>query len=555
VILYLMRRNLPNPISALLSIIVSILFATMPNSRESPRFTAVASVAFFLLIWSAMPRRGTVLEAALPVRGRDAIAARAIWTFLLLVLPLAIRLIEALAHGRSDPPISLLLDLIAVLAIAVVLPYAIRPGEQSDPPFGLTFVFWLALAAVSAVVIRSLPADVALEALLVTAVVTVRVTWKRIPDVMEIAPREARAVRQRSATNRASSVEQRFLPRAWRPVLRSLFFGTEQSFVSLLLYPALFILGTGGRIQPVLLLYIVLPLEVSRYNTRWLTAFPISNRARLWCVVMPGILLGLTSLALGRIAGPLLFDERPSLSEGAPRDSRDPDGGTRVPLELWRQASIGSDPVVIAPWGEMARADTLTIARAMLYNPYSTGDSSSARFREWQFERATTALYGRPLSREQYDHYAAGRMLPPTVLASMRMRVLNACAFVALLLLLAFVNELLRSLRRGRGGARFYVIQVIAAALFVALIALDSHYSSRGLHTVVQQIVEMFLWRISSVLPESLVATSLLAALPVVAIYALLERQFGRAEVLNRRVRSTRWSRFLARPIQNLGSS
>jgi hypothetical protein len=547
-----MRRNIPEPLALFFS---GFLALTL---YELPQLGLVAGVPFFLILWSALPRRGSTFEATLPIRGRDILAARVLGHLALMSLPLVAWMYASIVtHGF---PVIRVFDATLIVMLALILPYAIRPGDLYEIPFLIIAAVWLALAAVSAAVIYVLPPDVALEALLIAVVVAGRSIWMRIPDSLEMESRKAAVVKPRALVTRRSTTRPVTTSRAWKPLLLSMFQGGknrsgDRTFVILVIYVAMFMFGLASRdrFQPFMLYYVVVPLGMARQGTRWLTAFPISNRARLWCVLVPGVVLALGCVELGRIAAPLFIRNRTSMATNAPGDSHDRNNITRVPLEFWRRAT--ADRVIAAPWGETAVADTLSVLHVSLQNPYTTNVGNSTRFVEWQFQRATTAVYGRPMTIALYQRRNAEGTLPPDVLSSRRMKILNGATIFAVVLLVALLGELALWYRIGTSRAGSWIVQLSFVVVFLAAIAIDFIYAKYPMSSVVVSIVESSLLHLSGVLPGSLVAMTIISALPVIAIYALLEWQFGRAESVEARRPVTRVGRFLARPVPYVHTS
>ncbi len=99
------------------------------------------------------------------------------------------------------------------------------------------------------------------------------------------------------------------------------------------------------------------------------------------------------------------------------------------------------------------------------YNPYWAGPENSARFIDWQFSRETAAVYGIPLSREQFLAAIRGGLRPVT--EQPRMQLLTVA--VGILFFLAATLLLVANRgRRVRGVAWQPVALVVTAlALFV----------------------------------------------------------------------------------------
>ena len=320
---------------------------------------------------------------------------------------------------------------------------------------------------------------------------------------------------------------------------------------ALMIYSFAFVfggLGAGGAARPYMLFYLLIPLARVRQDTRWLAAFPISNRARLWGVLVPAVLLPLGLFALGRAASPLFGQQRDPMTEYAP-DELGSYKSTRVPIEFWRAVTPGVEPVITAPWGESITADTISIFGRAVYNPYSTMPSSTPRFVEWQNLRATTAVFGVPIGSEEYARLMRSRKLPPDVLSSTTMDVLNGAVVLTLALLLALGNECTRSYRIRARGKRWSIGGYILLYSLLAALMVDMFFRTRDVRGILTGLTEKSLLRLSAILPSNIVLVSLLAAIPVIIVYALLERQFGQAEIVEPAVRGSKVFGRLTRPV------
>lgn len=545
-----MRRNLPSFIAALFAIFAAFSFVV------APRIAPVEALPFFIVIYGAIPRRGSIFEASLPIRGREIVAARVLWILALVWFPIVAWLFATAGSDLRALPAGMVLDTGAVLTLAVLLPCAIRPEQVDEPPVWLTALLWIALAAPSAAVTWFLPPAVSLELFAIAIVVVARWIWLRVPDSLEVAPRKAVASKKQDlATNASTSLTTRSA-HAWKPFVFFLFqSGKNQSgnpsYLILLIYAAMFVLGlaNGDRFQSIMLYYVLLallPISMARQGTRWLTAFPISNRARLWCVLVPGVVIAMGCVGLGGLVSSTFFRNRTSMNANAPKGSHYRDDLTRVPLEFWGRAT--GEPVIRAPWGETAMADTLSVLREELQNPYTTNVGNTPRFVEWQFQRATTAVYGHPMTIALYQRRKADGALPPDVRNSPRMQILNLATIMAVVLLIALFSELTLWYRIGRSRAGTYVVSLPFAILFLGPIALDSVYREYPMSSVSVSIAESALMRLSGALPDNLAALAIISALPVIVLYAMLEWQFDRAESVDPKRSGTKLARLLARP-------
>jgi len=539
-----MRRDIPEP--------KAMLFAAIGayTMYEVPSIAPVSGFVYFLLLWTALPRRGSTFEATLPIRGRDIFAARLLTHFALMALPLAAWMYASIVTLTPALSLSRVVDAPLVVLLALMLPYAVRPRELYEIPFLITAALWIGLAAVTGAVLWLLPPDVAFEALLIALVVVGRSIWMRIPDSLEMAPRNVGKAKAATMVSRESRPRSAWEPRAWRPYFHSLFghsLATTLSYFSL--HFVAFIYGSlgAGRIPPSFLIFVPLSITRTRRSTRWLAAFPLSNRARLWCVLGPSAVFMLALFALGRLASPLFLRPQDPMTYHAP-DAAVGYGSTRVPLEFWRSIAPKVDPIVTAPWGESIAADTFSILGHALYNPYSKDSSNSPRFVEWQFQRATTAVFGAPISSDAYRQLKQRGELPTDALSTARMEVLNAATVLTLILLISFASERSYSYYNGLRGRLTSVVRWTIWCSLFAVMLLPAFFITGRATDVFAPLVEVLLLRLSTILPSNLVVVILVAAVPVVAVYALLERQFGKGDFMKPGEQGSTAEGFLSQP-------
>ena len=141
---------------------------------------------------------------------------------------------------------------------------------------------------------------------------------------------------------------------------------------------------------------------------------------------------------------------------------------SNVPFEFWQPVVGDSAPRISAPWGETIPARTVELFGSYYFNPYTALNVSSKRFADWQHHRATLAVYGVAMSREEYE--AASGQLPPRRTRSARMQLLyyglllDAALFIALLHLLATSRAARRFV-----GAQWILICIASVPMFAML--------------------------------------------------------------------------------------
>jgi hypothetical protein len=198
---------------------------------------------------------------------------------------------------------------------------------------------------------------------------------------------------------------------------------------------------------------------------------------------------------------------------------------------------------------------------AAAYNPWWTqGGNTSAnrnseRFFEWQYENATQRLYGRRITFSVFydamDRASTGsgsgdptlrevlqtmrqvdRLLSLNDPGKTRVHILTLATILFWLLAGVFLRELAlwhslqRRIRIARRLLLFAPIALVAANLWF-----DTYYSFHYGIPVFMPLTHLLLGGVSALLPQRLVALTFIAALPSLAVYWLLERQFARSEM------------------------
>jgi hypothetical protein len=62
--------------------------------------------------------------------------------------------------------------------------------------------------------------------------------------------------------------------------------------------------------------------------------------------------------------------------------------------EYWIPVRSGKAPVIEAPWGETFQPPLDHVMGFDIYDPYAVGCDNGQRFLDWQFSKATVAIYG-----------------------------------------------------------------------------------------------------------------------------------------------------------------
>lgn len=525
-ILHLMRRHLALQIITVpLSIVVAIMATLWPFAGP-----VMILPLQMTMIQRTSQQHASLFEAALPIRGRELFLARLLSSLAIAWLPLLTWIVATLIRRSSPWPMSYILDLSAIATLAIILPYSIRAGEIGAPPVRLVVLSWIALAAASALAIYVLTPAMALALFAFAIVGVLLMTWLAIPESFQTAPREAGAAAALVSPTTESHVARANAVGWWWPILRSVV--APRSLLFFLIMAAF---GAIGTMWPVYICIVSSAVySTTRPRTRWMYGLPLSHRRLLLIGLVPLIVTVPGGLALGTSI------HLPYMRDGKPIDYEAPTpratthyfySRTNVSLEYWRRSPDGRPPAIVAPWGESYPPDVLTVLGVSFYNPYSSGEGSSPRFIEWQFERATTAVYGRPVSLEEDD--AEGAVRPARVTRSPRMQILNGGAILALVLLIAFLGELARWHRLSRTRQGRTIAMVVTIAPMFMVIA-DMIYGIMHGTQLITPATEAVLLHLSRILPPGFLPVILVAAVPVIAMYALLEWQFGKSEMIGR---------------------
>ncbi len=483
-----------------------------------------------------MPGRATVFDAALPLSARDIVAARLLTKLLLITIPTVACVVTWQVAHTDFFPLSRFLEAMAIAALVALLPHCVRPGVVNLSTRD-AYVWPLAvLAVISGLIVWLVPATVgavmlgsAVAALVSWTIATVPSSFERVATAGR-GGSEAPAVRIRATNGRLG---------AWLPILQSMMPGAV-----LLSFGSMTVGGWLGSWLVTLWMFPLIALHALRQRTAWLATLPLTHRARLLAIAVPICLSTLGGLAIGR-ALPKLFGEDRRMSADAP-NTRYEKGSyslspTSVPLTYWRRmrtrplpagaTRISRQVEIVAPWGERVVADTLSILGATFFDPFTTTSQSSPRFVEWQFANATTAVYGRPISRGEYRDKSIPR--PPRVVDAWSVQLLGGGLTLTALLYMLLVLELdmsaqasyrKQSLASWPGWLLLYLPQAMIGGICM--------YSSRGHHgSLLIPMIERILLVIVRALPDNMLVVGLAAAIPPAILYVLLDRQFSLSEV------------------------
>jgi hypothetical protein len=514
VILKLARRDLGWMLgfAVIATYLVVLLIEQGPMAPRNLLWNEMAMFAG-LMFYLKPQRRATLWEAALPIPARQLFLARALSRVAMVWIPLmACGCLTVLLKGAERSSVGTTVACGAGLTLAILLPQAVRVQELVISAW-LVAVIWAAVAAAGILTWWLLPAAVTLALFALASAGAFVKIWLALPQSFQTAPFEA-ANRREMRRGRSGPA----LP--WWPVVRS-YAWTSLGFLPLVvMLPGIWLFGC---------VFGMFAVEASRPRTRWLDSLPFLHRTRLLINLLPALVLiggAASGLHFAKDIYPVSVGDETTLADGRPGT---PD--VTVSVEFWKHAYDGAAPVIESPWVETFRPAIVSVFGYTLYNSYSTGPNNSPRFFDWQFERATEAVYGRPLNPRQLNVAKKTGLTPITARA--RMRILNLAAMALFLLVLIFCRELFRwhRVRALSRLARGLLMTAVAAPPLGAILFLF-FTPLGGATSISQQLIQWLLLRISALLPDNLLALTLAAVLPVALMYLLLERLFAKTELL-----------------------
>jgi hypothetical protein len=186
------------------------------------------------------------------------------------------------------------------------------------------------------------------------------------------------------------------------------------------------------------------------------------------------------------------------------------------PLDFWVLARNGNAPLIQAPWGETFQPPVFRKGGFDIYNPFAVGCGNSERFLDWQFNRASVAVYGRPFPREN-------GLIGHVVITSLRTQLVTVAGLLGIIFLCmsgALLNDWHR-FRRLAGPVRVTIISLLSATGFAAMM-LDA--------TDQLNFAQWLSWA----LPQSLPAAVAAAALGLALLYWLLDTLFRQIELVDK---------------------
>jgi hypothetical protein len=464
--------------------------AAVPPDESLPVIAVI--IPGMMLLAAGVSRRATLFEAALPIPGRSLFVARLLSFLTVIWAPIVTVGTATSGRGATGDELAGVVAAGMVLTAAGVFSLTARIEEFSST------VPRMAQIVAGAIIIGLLQAwsgHSGVVALFFAAAAGARLfaVWPRIPAAFQAAP-----IEPRPAPDAARHIAP--LPAlALLPVLRSAFPWTVIIMLGVIVLQGVIGGWTYGVIAGV-----GIPGMVRRAS-RWMWALPVSRPALLAISVLPYVVAMAGGFGLGAWLRPI----------GGERSYPVPvyENGI-VAAECLHFATGASAPVTRAPWGETVDPVVQRFPGFVAYNPYAARPGNSKRFIEWQFERATAAIYGRPITEREYLRPVSMRF--PAV-------VLTIAMVMCLALFGAFCFATLEWRPFGRMSKpwRNAVGATVVVLAFAPVIVLDL-----ATHLKTTALVSAAALHLSAALPDSPWAVLAAAAAIVAAGYAVLTWQF-----------------------------
>jgi hypothetical protein len=463
-----------------------------------------------LMYWlrSDPQRRATDFQAALPIPASDLFLARVLAFFALAWLPVASGAAMLLLAGKPAEDVATLVEFGAKFSVLVLIVQSGRVREIASSRWGLA----VTLLLFGPVVLPISPfgfVPLAIE-LVVCATVGPLLfwnIWRQLPPAFEVLPAELTG----QVSVPGNSAAPAFV---WWPILRSLFQLRTLGFLPMIVFMAV-----GGQ-RLWVTMFCIFPVLAAMPRMSWVLGLPVRRGTLLAVILLPAVMAFLLGVLLGNWFG---YGNKSPIRMEWSASHRVPD--VRPPLEFWR---TGKAPIIESPWGESWQPETVRLRGVAIYNPYSCGPGSSERFCDWQFRRATEAVYGEAID---YAYYKSHRIWVRPLTRQTRLAILNLSACACWIMLM--VNLLLTSMhwrvgRISRHGQSVLSALVMAHLALFLLIELAPGNLPAG--HIGDSLVNALLLRVSALLPAGLSAVAVAAVLPVALLSWTAARLFRGVE-------------------------
>ena len=455
---------------------------------------------------SEAQQRATLFQVGLPIRACDLFLARILALLAGVWAPVASGAALLLLAGRPAKDAATLTAVGAALSVLVLVVQSSRVREIAGSEWA--YIYIPITAGATWPISLFVPRAVVLAVCAAACPLLFWNIWRQLPLAFEVLP----AKLSPQVALQGDAAEPAFV---WWPILRAVF-----PPMVLLVLPSFVFLPFSGQ-WLLISIFCFIPVMGAVSNLPWTLALPIRRGALLAAALLPWLTLFLLGLLLSNCFAP-----KPAI--WLERASQNRISDIRPPLEYWR---TGNAPIVQSPWGESCRPRTvrLRLLGVAFYNPYSLSPANSPRFFEWQFRRATEAVYGEAMDYADYQRLRP-RARPAIHGARMAILNLSACAcWLMLLFSLAFTAmhwRFRRDFARGHIVVCWLVMPPMAGMLLI-------EWLPRVLlpGPVSGSLVNALLLRVAAWLPAGLPAVMLAAVLPVALFSWTAARLFRGVEI------------------------
>lgn len=364
-------------------------------------------VSVVLTLKHVSPRtRITDFERTLPITARAIILQRAatIWIGFALPFLSASAAVGLLLRGSHDLQAlgALVVHGLFRLALGVLVLFVYRPRKRT-----LHVVELMATAVVALGVVLA-PAFIETQALDGAVVILVALClgflWARLAAW---SPVDDPRMTSQATRDAAAPYPVRVLgPLRWT-LLRSTFLRPLVLYLAVI--TVVFVTAMGAEMLFFMLWFPAMlvhgSLRVGLNVLHGIDAFPIRRERALRFLALPPLAVLLVSSTLWATL-PRPIGKYAILSREVQLDAQSEDSLTgdaeyadhvRVPPELWRFASNGSDSRAVSPWGETSSPFPHPVfwgSTTFIYNPFDVQPTNSGRFLMWQICRALSEVHG-----------------------------------------------------------------------------------------------------------------------------------------------------------------
>lgn len=286
----------------------------------------------------------------------------------------------------------------------------------------------------------------------------------------------------------------------------------------------------GGTATAFWLALVAFQWPAFRTQFRWMFALPVPPRTLIIAAMLPTLLalcggyevsIRLPWLPIPSLRGvSVRHSQSPFDSDLLARQNAECDRLNVLPSpEYWVPVRRDKTTLIQAPWGETFQPSTYRESGFDVYNPYAVGCENSQHFLEWQVERATVAIYGRPIPLDKgVDTHV--EQMPIT---GLRTQLINLAGFAGLSMLSMLIwmaND-------------WYRVRRLPQLVRVALISVTGLSAAGVFVLVALRKLDVMQW-LSWTLPGSLAGTIAVIVAALALLYLAVDKFFRQLEFVDK---------------------